>query len=192
MDVLRNARPTVLIGVTATNGLFNAEVLGQMEKNDERPIIFALSNPTSKSECTAEEAAIATKGKALFAAGSPFPPFNHEGKAFTTSQCNNMFIFPGVGLGALVSKATKITTKMFLGASKALSAFVTPEQLSKNMLLPQLTDIRKVSLHVAKAVAIEARESGLGRRLSDEEFSRVIEKAQWEPHYYPYRPKQVS
>jgi malate dehydrogenase (oxaloacetate-decarboxylating) len=190
MDVLRNAKPTILIGVTATNGLFNAEVLGQMAKNNDRPIIFALSNPTSKSECTAEEVAIATKGKGLVATGSPFPPFNYEGKAFTTSQCNNMFIFPGIGLGALVSKATKITTKMFLAASKALSAFVTPEQLAKNMLLPQLTDIRKVSLHVAKAVAVEARESGLGRRLSDDELGRVIEKAQWEPHYYHYKPKQ--
>ena len=190
MDVVRNAKPTVLIGVTATNGLFNAEVLGQMAKNDERPIIFALSNPTSKSECTAEEVAIATKGKGLVATGSPFTPFMYEGKEFVTSQCNNMFIFPGVGLGALVSKASKITTKMFLQASKALSEFVTDEQRAKNMLLPDLTNIRKVSAHVAKAVAIEARESGLGRILSDDELARVIEKAQWEPHYYPYKPKE--
>ncbi|HTY37867.1 MAG TPA: NAD-dependent malic enzyme [Bacteroidota bacterium] len=189
MDVLRNAKPTVLIGVTATNGLFNAEVLGQMAKNDDRPIIFALSNPTSKSECTAEEVAIATKGRGLVATGSPFPPFMFEGAEFVPSQCNNMFIFPGVGLGALVSKATKITTKMFLAASKALSSFVTEEQISKNMLLPKLTDIRKVSSHVAKAVAIEARESGLGRRLSDDELGRIISNAQWDPHYYHYKPK---
>ena len=88
-----------------------------------------------------------------------------------------------------MSKATKITTKMFLEASKALSSFVTPEQLAKNMLLPQLNDIRKVSLQVAKAVAIEARESGLGRRLNDEDLGKVIAKAQWEPHYYHYKPK---
>lgn len=192
MDVLRNAKATVLIGVTATYGLFNAEVLGQMAKNDERPIIFALSNPTSKSECTAEEVAIATKGKGLVATGSPFATFDHEGKEFVTSQCNNMFIFPGVGLGALVSKATKITTKMFLQASKALSSLVTPEQLERNMLLPQLTDIRNVSYHIAKAVAIEARESGLGRLLSDEELGRIVKKAQWDPHYYPYKPKPGS
>ena len=192
MDVLRNAKPTVLIGVTATHGLFNAEVLGQMAKNDERPIIFALSNPTSKSECTAEEVAIATKGKGLVATGSPFAPFDYEGKEFVTSQCNNMFIFPGVGLGALVSKASKITTKMFLQASKALSSLVTPEQLAKNMLLPQLTDIRNVSYHIAKAVAIEARESGLGRLLSDDELGRIVKTAQWDPHYYPYKPKPGS
>lgn len=192
MDVLRNAKPTVLIGVTATNGLFNAKVLAEMAKNNERPVIFALSNPTSKSECTPEEVATATNGRGLVATGSPFAPFNYGGKEFVVSQCNNMFIFPGVGLGALVSKASKITTKMFLKASKALSTIVSEEQRSKNMLLPQLQDIRTVSLHVAKAVAIEARESGLGRLLSDEEIERTIKKAQWDPHYYPYKPKSQN
>jgi malate dehydrogenase (oxaloacetate-decarboxylating) len=187
-DVVRNTKPTVLIGVTATNGLFSQDILTQMSKNDDRPIIFALSNPTSKAECTAEEVAAATKGKGLCATGSPFGSFMFEGKKFVTSQCNNMFVFPGLGLGALVAKASKITTRMFLQASKALSGLVTEEQRSQNMLLPELKDIRMVSLQIAKAVAIEARESGLGRLLSDEEFERIIKKAQWEPHYYPFRP----
>jgi malate dehydrogenase (oxaloacetate-decarboxylating) len=187
-DVVRNAKPTVLIGVTAKFGLFSKEILTQMSKNDDRPIIFALSNPTSKAECTAEEVAAATKGKGFVATGSPFASFMYEGKKFVTSQCNNMFVFPGLGLGALVAKASKITTQMFLQASKALSGLVTEEQRNQNMLLPELKDIRKVSLQIAKAVAIEARESGLGRLLSDEEFERIIKKAQWEPHYYPFRP----
>jgi len=123
------------------------------------------------------------------AAGSPFAPLQYEGKELITSQCNNMFIYPGMGLGALVSRASKVTSKMFLSASRALSALVTPEQRSRNMLLPSMKDIRDVSLHIAKAVAIEARDSGLGRLLSDEEYERVIRKAQWEPHYYRFRPK---
>ena len=160
-----------------------------MARNDDRPVIFALSNPTSKSECAPQDVATATKGRALVATGSPFAPFEYDGKAFVTSQCNNMFIFPGIGLGALVSKSAKITTRMFLQASKALSRLVTEEQRGKNMLLPALTDIRDVSARVAKAVAIEARDSGLGRLLSDDEYERVIRKAQWEPHYYPFKPK---
>ena len=189
LDVVRNSKATVLIGVTATSGLFNAEILNQMAKNDDRPIVFALSNPTSKSECTPQEVVTATKGRGLIAMGSPFEPCEYEGRTFVTSQCNNMFIFPGMGLGALVSKTSKITTKMFLVASKALSGLVTEEQRKLNMLLPQLTDIRGVSAWVAMAVAIEARESGLGRLLSDEELDRMIRKAQWEPHYYHYKPK---
>lgn len=188
-DVVRNSKATVLIGVTAQNGLFNEEILTQMAKNTAHPIIFALSNPTSKSECTPEEVAKATKGMGFVATGSPFAPFQYDGKEFVTSQCNNMFIYPGMGLGALVSRAAKVTSKMFLSASKALSGLVTAEQRSRNMLLPNLNDIREVSAHIAKAVAIEARDSGIGRLLDDEEYERVIRKAQWEPHYYHYRPK---
>jgi len=189
MDAVRNSGATVLIGVTAQKGLFSEEVLAQMAKNTEHPIIFGLSNPTSKSECTPEDVAKATKGMGFVATGSPFAPFQYTGKEFVTSQCNNMFIFPGMGLGALVSRATKVTSKMFLSASKALSALVKPEDRKRNMLLPNLNDIRAVSFHIAKAVAIEARDSGIGRLLRDEELERVIRKAQWEPHYYPYKSK---
>jgi malate dehydrogenase (oxaloacetate-decarboxylating) len=173
-EVVREIKPSVLIGVTATKGLFDAELLEQMGRNHERPVILALSNPTSKSECTADEVRKATNGRALIATGSPFPG---------TSQCNNMFVFPGVGLGALVSNATKVTANMFLAASKALSAQVQRE----NMLLPDLDNIRAVSAAVAKAVACEARDSGLGWLLSDDEYERVIAKAQWQPHYYRFR-----
>lgn len=186
-DIVRNGKPTVLIGVTAVTGLFDEDILRTMAQNDERPVIFALSNPTSRCECTPLEVAQATNGKGLAAMGSPFDPFEYNGRTIITSQCNNMFVFPGVGLGALVSNATKITAKMFLAASRAISAFVTDEQCAKNMLLPDLDDIRNVSAAVAKAVAIEARESGLGRLLSDENYERIIRKAQWWPRYYPYR-----
>lgn len=187
-DIVKNSKASVLIGVTATNGIFTQEILHQMAANDTLPVIFALSNPTSKSECTLDEVVAATKGKCLVATGSPFPSIEYNGKQITSSQCNNMFIFPGIGLGVLVSRSTRITTRMFLKASKALSELVTPEQLDKHMLLPDLNNIRNVSFHIAKAVAIEARESGLGRLLSDNNYEVIIKKAQWEPEYYPFRP----
>ncbi len=177
-DVVRNAKPTVLIGVTASPGLFDQEILAQMAKNDDQPVIFALSNPTSKSECTPEDVTAATAGRALIATGSPFAGI---------SQCNNMFIFPGLGLGALVSDAAKITPSMFLRASKALSGMVRAKQRAKNLLLPDVSEVRNVSFHVARAVALEARDQGLGRLLTDEEYERLIRKAQWLPHYYPFR-----
>lgn len=177
-EVVHDDKPTVLIGVTAKPGLFSRELLAQMARNDEQPVIFALSNPTSKSECTPDDVNAATNGRALLATGSPF-----DG----VSQCNNMFIFPGIGLGALVSDAAKITPGMFLRASKALSGMVRAKQRAKNLLLPDVGDVREVSFQVARAVALEARDSGLGRLLADEEYDRVIRSAQWEPHYYPFR-----
>ena len=188
MDVVRNAKATVLIGVTAAKGLFSAPILEQMAANDERPVIFALSNPTSKSECTPGEVARATNGMALVATGSPFPPLEFGGKTIVTSQCNNMFIFPGMGLGALVSRTPKITANMFLRGSRAISAMVTAGQSAAGKLLPDLADIRSVSAAVAKAVAQEARDSGLGRLLDDEALDGLIAKAQWKPHYASFRP----
>ena len=173
-DVVANAKPTVLIGATAQRGLFDVDLLAQMARNDEQPVILALSNPTSKSECTPEDVAFATSGKALLATGSPF-----QG----VSQCNNMYIFPGVGLGALVSEATRVTSQMMLAASKAVAAMTTGDR----KLLPDLSEIREVSVHVAKAVACEARDSGHGRLLSDEAYEAAIRKAQWTPHYYAFR-----
>jgi malate dehydrogenase (oxaloacetate-decarboxylating) len=187
-DIVKNSKASVLVGVTATNGLFTKEILSQMAANDDLPVIFALSNPTSKSECTLEEVVNATKGKCLVATGSPFPPVEYNSKQIISSQCNNMFIFPGIGLGSLVSKSTKITTRMFLKASKSLSELVTEDQLSKHMLLPDLNDIRFVSFNIAKAVAVEARDDGLGRLLTDSDYEVVVKKAQWEPEYYTLRP----
>jgi malate dehydrogenase (oxaloacetate-decarboxylating) len=187
-DVVRNAKPTVLIGVTAQRGLFDDEILEMMGGNAERPVILALSNPTTKSECTPEEALRRTGGRALVANGSPFPPVELNGHQVLTSQCNNLYMFPGVGLGALVGKARTVTDRMFVAAAKALSALVTPEQEEQGLLLPPMTDIRRVSFEVAKAVAIEARDSGIGRLLDDDEMEKVILQAQWQPGFVPYRP----
>ncbi|MBK8790174.1 MAG: NAD-dependent malic enzyme [Holophagaceae bacterium] len=187
-DVIRNAHPTVLIGVTAQPGLFSEAILAETAKHSARPIVLALSNPTHKCECTPEAVWKATDGKGLVATGSPFEPMDWKGHTLQASQCNNMYIFPGVGLGALVCKATRVTDGMFLAASKAISEFVTPEQEAMGLLLPEMKDIRKVSASVAKAVGIEARNAGLGRLLDDDQIGAVVTRAQWVPAYPAYRP----
>ncbi len=128
MDTIRNARLTVLVGVTAQPGLFSHDVLSAMASYEPRPVVLALSNPTSKCECTASDVAKATDGGGMFAAGSPFADVEWGDRTLVTSQCNNLYVFPGVGLGALVAKAPKVTHGMFLAASRALSAMVTPDQ----------------------------------------------------------------
>jgi malate dehydrogenase (oxaloacetate-decarboxylating) len=192
MDTIRNAKPTVLVGVTAQPGLFSAEVLSAIASYERQPVILALSNPTSRCECTPEDVARATDGRGLIATGSPFADFDWNGRTLVTSQCNNLYVFPGVGLGALVAKAPKVTAEMFMAASRALSGLVTAAQEAQGHLLPPMADIRAVSRAVAKAVAIEARDSGLGRLLDDDKYEEVVARAQWEPKYAHYRPGRTG
>jgi len=192
MDTVRNAKLTALIGVTAQPGLFTGEALATMASHEPRPVVMALSNPTSKCECTPGDVARATDGRGLVATGSPFADLEWKGRTLVTSQCNNLYVFPGVGLGALVAKAPKVTAAMFMAASRALSSLVTPEQQAHGYLLPPMADIRGVSRTVAKAVAIEARDSGLGRLLDDDKYEEIIARAQWEPAYAPYRPGKAG
>lgn len=187
-DVVRNARPTALVGYTAVRGLFDETILRMMAEANERPVILALSNPTSRSECTPEEALRLTGGRALVATGSPFPPVHWRGRTILTSQCNNLYVFPGVGLGALVARTGRITDRMFTAGARALSEMVTPAEQGQGLLLPGMQHIREVAARVALAVAIEARDTGLGRMLDDDELAELIRKAQWEPRYVPYRP----
>jgi malate dehydrogenase (oxaloacetate-decarboxylating) len=187
-DVVRNAKPTVLIGVTAKPKLFDAALLEAMAKNTDRPIILALSNPTSKTECSLEDVVLATKGKGLMASGSPYAPHSWEGREIVASQCNNMFMFPGVGLGALVARAPKVTDGMFYAGSEALSAMVSEEDGARGMLLPDVKVVRECSARVAIAVARYARDHGMGRTLDDAALEKAVRRAQWEPRYTPYRP----
>jgi malate dehydrogenase (oxaloacetate-decarboxylating) len=188
LDTIRNAKLTVLVGVTAQPGLFSAEVLAAMAAYEPRPVVMALSNPTSRCECTPEDVARATDGRGLVATGSPFADLAWKGRTLVTSQCNNLYVFPGVGLGALVAKAPKVTSGMFMAASRALSSLVTPAMEAQGHLLPPMADIRGVSRAVARAVAIEARDSGLGRLFDDRDYEEAIARAQWEPAYAHYRP----
>jgi malate dehydrogenase (oxaloacetate-decarboxylating) len=187
LDTVRNAKATVLIGATGQAGAFDEAVLTQMGKNCQLPVILPLSNPTSKSECTPEFAFKVTSGRCLCATGSPFPPLVVNGKKRIVSQCNNLYVFPGMGLGALVSGTPKVTDQMFMAAARALADMLTPEQLDSGQMLPSISDIRQVSALVAFAVAKVARDSGLGMRVDDEQLLRVITNAMWEPKYLPYR-----
>ena len=187
LDTVKNARATVLIGVTAQAGSFNEEIISQMAANTDMPLIMPLSNPTSKAEATPEFILRVTKGKGLVATGSPFQPVKVDGQERIISQCNNLYIFPGVGLGALVSGTRKITDEMFIAGSRALSNLIDEEDLKIGRLLPPIENIRQVSLEVALAVAREARESGLGIRQDDGKLREMISNAMWVPQYLPYR-----
>ncbi|RJP74173.1 MAG: NAD-dependent malic enzyme [Candidatus Zixiibacteriota bacterium] len=187
-EVVRHAKITALIGLSAQPGAFDREMLAALAANSDRPIVLALSNPTSRSECTPDEVNAATGGRFLMCTGSPFPSvMSPTGREMIISQCNNLYIFPGMGLGAIMSQATRITHRMFHAASCAVSDMVTAEMRSHGLLLPPLCDIRRVSLETAFAVAQQAREDGLGINVPDERLREVIQNAMWEPQYYPYR-----
>ncbi|MCX7836180.1 MAG: NAD-dependent malic enzyme [bacterium] len=187
-DVIKNANITILIGLAAQPNVFNEEIISMVAQHTPSPIILALSNPTSKCETKPEIVEKASNGRALMAFGSPFEPYQSiDGKKKWVSQCNNLYIFPGVGLGSIVCQASKITHRMFHAASKALSALTTQEQREQGLLLPPLENIRNVSYEVAFAVAKQAREEGLGINVTDEHLSKLIKQAMWIPKYYPLR-----
>lgn len=186
-DTIVNSKATVLIGTSGVGGSFTEEILKEMAKNCEIPLILALSNPTSKSECTPELAFKATDGRCLIATGSPFPPVKIDGKEKFVSQCNNMYIFPGIGLGAIVSMALKITDEMFVYSAKQVADMVSQEDLKKGKLLPEIKNIRKVSEMVAFTVAKISRDLGLGIRGSDERLLEMVRNSMWNPEYLPYR-----
>ncbi len=187
LETIRNAKATVLFGVTGQSGAFNEEVLKAMGANDPQAMIMPLSNPTVKAECTPEQAVAGAGPHCLIATGSPFKPLNVNGAEKVISQCNNLYIFPGVGLGALICGTPKVTNEMFMAASQALSDLLSEEELKGGRMLPRIDKIRYVSAQVALAVAKEARRSGLGVRADDEKLLQMVMNAMWEPKYLPYR-----
>jgi malate dehydrogenase (oxaloacetate-decarboxylating) len=187
-EVVKYSKATVLIGLSAQAGAFDKQLIKTLASNTERPVIFALSNPTARCETTAESVMDVTNGRALMASGSPFPPTScPDGRKVHISQCNNLYIFPGMGLGAIIAQATRVTSSMFSVASRAISNIVTDEQKSDGYLLPPLNDVRGASFQVAIAVAKQARDEGLGLIASDEKLADLVKNAMWVPRYYPYR-----
>ncbi|MGQ9547906.1 MAG: NAD-dependent malic enzyme [Roseiflexus sp.] len=182
-DVVANVHPTCLIGTSAQPGAFDERTVREMARYVERPIIFPLSNPTSKSEAVPADLIAWTEGRALVATGSPFEPVNYGGRTFIIGQCNNVFIFPGVGLGVIAVGAKRITDAMFIAAARALSAFSPARQDPTASLYPALTQVRDVSRAVAQAVAAEAVRSGLAAPLSAEEQAARINATMWTPVY---------
>ncbi len=152
-EVVEAIRPTAIIGASGQPATFTPEILTAMARLNERPIIFALSNPTSQAECTAEDAYRHTKGRAVFASGSPFPKVEMDGQTFIPGQANNVYIFPGVGLGVMASEATRVTDEMFSAAAKCLDEQVSREDFEKGRIFPSLTRIRDVSANIALTVA---------------------------------------
>jgi malate dehydrogenase (oxaloacetate-decarboxylating)(NADP+) len=186
IEAIRALRPTALIGVSGMPAAFTKEVVGTMTQINERPIIFALSNPTSKAECTAEQAYTWSRGRVVFASGSPFGPVQFEGRTFVPGQGNNIYIFPGVGLGALASEATEVTDEMFLAAARTLAGLVQKEDLEAGRIYPALTRIREVSLAIAAAVAQVAHERGIARVARPADLAEDIRGRMFQPDYPDY------
>jgi malate dehydrogenase (oxaloacetate-decarboxylating)(NADP+) len=174
-------RPHILIGATGAPGTFTQPVIERMSAINERPAIFALSNPTSKAECTAEQAYAWSGGRAIFASGSPFAPVTREGRTFRPSQGNNAYVFPGIGLGAIACRARTLPDDLFLTAARTLAALVRPEHLEQGALYPPLSDIRKISLAIATSVATKAFDLRLARARRPPDVRRRIEAMMYAP-----------
>ena len=183
LTAIGTLKPSTIIGVAAVGGTFTPQVLQLMAQLNKRPIIFALSNPTSKAECSAEDAYIHTGGRALFACGSPYDPVQFEGKTFVPRQGNNSYIFPGVGLGAIVSGTRLVTDEMFMAAARTLAQLVSDEDIKQGSLYPALPRIREVSAHIAAAVADVAYKRGLAAGKAPSDLLGYLQSQMYDPHY---------
>lgn len=182
-DLVANALPTILIGTSAQPGAFSEDIVRAMAVNAKRPVIFPLSNPTSKSEAAPADILRWTKGQALVATGSPFSPVTYGERTFQIGQCNNAFIFPGVGLGVLAAQARRVTREMFVAAALTLSELSPALSDSSASLYPPLERVREASRKVAVAVALEAQRSGLAEQTSIDELEGRIDERIWTPNY---------
>lgn len=186
-DVVTNIKPTILIGCSTVTGAFTEEIVKTMAKHTERPIIMPLSNPTTLSEAKPEDLVAWTNAKAIIATGSPFPNVRHNENFYRIAQSNNALAFPGIGLGAISAKATRVSEDMLWAATNALSECSPLRQDKLAALLPKLSEAKMISKKVALAVAEQARKEGLATVAQDANLSQLIQQNMWEPAYYPYR-----
>jgi malate dehydrogenase (oxaloacetate-decarboxylating) len=186
-EAVRNVKPTILIGTSGQRGAFSEDIVREMAKHVERPVIFPLSNPTSKSEATPLELFQWTEGRVLIATGSPFQPISYAGRLIKVGQCNNVFIFPGVGLGVIASGADRVTDAMFSAAARVLSEFSPALTDADAPLYPPVESVREISRKVAVAVGVEAQQAGLTKTTSLEELERNVRDKMWSPHYVRLR-----
>jgi malate dehydrogenase (oxaloacetate-decarboxylating) len=182
-DVIGKIEATILIGLSTVGGAFSESIVREMARKVERPIIFPLSNPTSKSEAKADDLIRWTDGRALVATGSPFAPVRYGGRTIPIAQCNNVFIFPAMGLGVVASGARRVTDAMMLAAARALAANSPALKDSSASLLPPLSDIRRVAAQIAVAVGMQAQKDGLTPKLTEDELRQRVTAAQWTPAY---------
>jgi malate dehydrogenase (oxaloacetate-decarboxylating) len=190
LNIVREVKPTILVGTSAVKGAFSKEVIEAMAVNTPIPIVFPLSNPPEKAEATPEDILHWSNGKALIATGSPFEPVIFQEKLFSITQCNNALAFPGIGLGVLAAQASKITENMLWAASKAISDYTHSEFniLSEKLLLPPISDIQKVAFHVAVAVAQAAFDDKVAKAPLPHSVSDAIKAAIWSPYYREIKP----
>lgn len=187
LEVVKNAKPTILIGVSGQAGLFTEEIIREMHKHCERPIVMPLSNPTSRVEARPEDIINWTNGQALVATGSPFAPVKYKDKEYPIAQCNNSYIFPGIGLGVIACGAKRVTDAMLMVASRALADCSPMAKDGDGSLLPLLADIQQVSRYIAKQVAKEAQVQGVATVTSDSALEEAIERNYWSPEYRIYK-----
>jgi len=186
-DVVSNAKPTTLIGVSGQAGAFREDIVREMTRHVTRPVIFPLSNPTSRCEAAPSDLLKWTEGRALIGTGSPFPPFQWNGKTAAIDQTNNSYIFPGIGLGVLAIGARRVTDQMFMAAAKALAAISPTHKDKSARLLPPVPELREVARAVAIAVAKQAVADGVAKAMSAKTIERRISATMWEPAYQPYK-----
>ncbi|MCC6406109.1 MAG: NAD-dependent malic enzyme [Planctomycetes bacterium] len=185
VDVVRAMKPTILVGATAVAGTFTQELVEELAKHVERPLVLPLSNPTSKTECTPAEALRWSSGRALVATGSPFDDAVRDGRRHVIGQANNVFIFPGLGLGAAIAEAREVTTEMFYVASATLARSVSAERLAVGAIYPSQSELRRVSFEIACAIVRYASEHDLGRRIPPDEIEPLVRASVWDPSYAP-------
>ncbi|HAT1771840.1 TPA: NAD-dependent malic enzyme [Legionella pneumophila] len=185
-DVINNAQPTILLGVSGQPNQFNEGMIKTMLSYCERPIIFPLSNPTSRAEAIPHDLLNWTAGKALIATGSPFEPVAMNGRKIEIAQCNNSYIFPGVGLGVVAGQAKRVTNLMMMAAAVALSELAPAVKTGEGRLLPELTSIREVSQHIARAVILQGIKEGHIEPMNNNKIDESIKRTMWTPQYEPY------
>ncbi|QIZ76410.1 NAD-dependent malic enzyme [Ferrimonas lipolytica] len=187
LEVVQNAKPSVLIGVSGTPGLFTQQVIESMAAHHDKPVVFPLSNPTSRVEATPEDILRWSNGRALVATGSPFSPVTIDDTEFVIAQCNNSYIFPGVGLGVLAAGADRVTDNMLMAASRALAECSPLAQKGEGALLPSLEEIQEVSKQIAFAVGKTAMADGVAMRVKLDHLREAIDNSFWQPEYRQYK-----
>lgn len=186
--VVDHYRPTILMGVSGQTGIFSEQIVRSMASSVDRPIVMPMSNPTANAEAVPADIQRWSQGRALVATGSPFAPFEMDGRGFETSQANNVLVFPGVGMGAIVSRARRVTDGMFVAAANAVAAMLTADEIKKGQLLSRISALRAVSREVAIAVARQAVKEGVAEKVADDALLKRLEEKSWYPDYIAYRP----
>ena len=192
VETVERVRPTVLIGATGIGGAFTEEVIRAAAAGSPRPVVLPLSNPTSAAEATPVDVLRWSGGRAIVATGSPFDAVEVDGRTVVVGQANNVFVFPGLGLGAIAAEARVISDRMFLLAAQTLAAAVTDERFASGGIYPPVDDLRRVTRAIAVAVAREAIGSGLALVPPETEVEALVDRAMWWPEYVPYEPARLA